>query len=213
MKPYETIAILAGVFLSACGTSPSTRYYTLDAVHGSAIGTSIPAETPVAIQKVVLPSILDRPELVRRITANRLDIDEVDRWAAPLDDLTQNVLAADLAAKMPAGTSIQPGEPLPPGTTRRVFVDITTFEGDLAGRVVLRAQWTVETSSADADLEATSHSEDIVVEARSDNADGVAAGMSEALSELADRMARALNEPTDTIGQASTGKNARKLWN
>jgi len=194
MKYHRAIAMLIAVIVSACGSSAPTRYYTLNSVGPVAVGRYRPSGSPVVIEKVVLPAILDRPQLVRRLSANQLDVDELDRWAAPLDNLAQNVLALDLAARMPSGAVIQPGQPIPSGAIRRISVDLTTFEADLAGNVVLRAQWTIETANADSESEPTSHSEYITVQAGTNSADAVAAGMSQALSELADRMAADLGQ-------------------
>ncbi|MGA2409800.1 MAG: PqiC family protein, partial [Candidatus Binataceae bacterium] len=138
------MAALAVLAFPACGSSPPARYYTLDPIEPAAIATSVSNVTPVMIDKVLLPPALDRPQIVRRIAANRLDLDETDRWAASLDDIVQLVLAEDLAARMAPGEVIQPGEPLPSGPMRCVVVDLAAFEGDLSGHIVLRAQWTTE---------------------------------------------------------------------
>jgi hypothetical protein len=99
---------------------------------------------PVWIATVIVPKTLDRTQLVRRASANRLDVSENNHWAAPLDDMARRVLSQDLATRLPEGMVIQPGEPLPSGRLRRIAVDLSTFESDLEGHVVLNAQWTLE---------------------------------------------------------------------
>jgi uncharacterized lipoprotein YmbA len=152
-----------------------------------------PPGTPIVIAKVILPATLDRPQIVRRVSANQLDIDESDRWPAPLDEIVQRVLAQDLAARMASGMVILPGEPLPSGAIRRVFVNVATFEGDLSGHVVLHARWTVEAGDPNVPrVTNASHDEYIAIDAGSGSPDALAAAMSRALGELADRMASTL---------------------
>jgi hypothetical protein len=169
-----------------------------------------PGATPIVIDKVILPGALDRPQLVRRISANQLDIDENDRWPAPLDEIVQRVLAQDLAARMPAGVVVLPGEPIPRGAVRQVFVDVATFEGDLSGHVTLHARWIIETNPANAPSSSPSIADDayITVDAGSGNAQAIAAAMSQSLADLSERMATALSSPS----QASRGRESRKGW-
>lgn len=134
MMYYFVVVVLAAIDFGACGSSPPTQYYTLNAI--ASVGRSsnyAGTRTPVTIEKVIIPATLDRPQIVRRVSANRLDIDETERWLAPLDNIVQRVLTQDLASRMASGMVIQPGAPLPASAIRRVVVDITTFEGDVSG--------------------------------------------------------------------------------
>ena len=100
-KPYWA-AILAGVcLLSACQSSPPTHYFALIAVAPTAAPPApVPAQIPIRVERITIPGELDRLELVRRSTSNRLQIATFDRWAAPLDDMIRRVVAADLAARL-----------------------------------------------------------------------------------------------------------------
>jgi uncharacterized protein len=183
------MVVVATLAFAACGSSPPTRYYTLDAIEPVAVSTYASVQTPIMITKVVLPATLDRPQIVRRISANRLDIDELDRWAAPLEDIVQYVLTQDLAARMAPGKVIQPGASLPTGALQRIIINVMTFEADLDGGVILRAQWTIKRE--DPAAARVSNNEYIAINAGSGDTDALAAGMSRALAELADRMVTA----------------------
>ena len=73
-------AILALMLLaSACGSSPPTRFYTLDPVpahhHSGPVGG-----VPVVVGKVTTPAALDRLSFVTCASANRLNVSDQDRW-------------------------------------------------------------------------------------------------------------------------------------
>jgi uncharacterized lipoprotein YmbA len=176
--------------LAACATSAPTRYYTLNPIPPTVTAASRTGDS-VWIARVIVPKTLDRTQLVRRVSANRLDVSENNRWAAPLDDMVRRVLSQDLATRLPENMVIQPDEPLSLGRLRRITVDLGTFESDLDGHIVLNVQWTVESSdNAEMQLRRDEH---ISVDGGSGIPDAVSAGMSRALAILADRMAAALD--------------------
>jgi uncharacterized lipoprotein YmbA len=132
MTAAKRSALLGLALLSACSHSPPTRFYTLS--------DAAPEGTPpfgvglVRIVSVSIPGELDRPELVRRVGPNQLSIAGLDRWAAPLDQTIQRVLADDVSLRAPSSAS---------GQQYAVSVDIREFYGDANCNVTLRAVWTV----------------------------------------------------------------------
>lgn len=176
--------MMAVVMLTACPSSPAIQYYTLNSIAPS-VSADGHTGYPVWIATVIVPKTLDRTELVRRASANRLDVSENHRWAAPLDEMVRRVLSQDLATRLPEGMVIQPGEPLPSGPLWRITVDLSIFESDLKGHVVLNAQWTLESGGA-VQLRRDEH---IVIDEGSGIPDAVSAGMSRALAMLADQIA------------------------
>lgn len=125
--------IAALALVSACSSSPPTRFYTLsdtapDAAPPAGVGW-------VRIVNLAIPGELDRPELVRRVGPNQLSIAGLDRWAAPLDETIRRVLSDDIARRVPAPV---------PGQQYSVSVDIREFYGDGACNVSLRAAWSVK---------------------------------------------------------------------
>lgn len=186
--------------LAACVTSAPTRYYTLNPIPLTVTGAGRNGYF-VWIARVIVPKTLDRTQFVRRVSANRLDVSENNRWAAPLDDMVRRVLSQDLATRLPENMVIQPDEPLPPGRLRRITVDLGTFDSDLDGHIVLNVQWTVESSdNAEMQLRRDEH---ISVDAGSGIPDAVSAGMSRALAILADRMAAALDSAPVHVSRAN----------
>jgi uncharacterized lipoprotein YmbA len=130
----------------------------------------------VRIVNLTIPGELDRPELVRRVGQNQLNIAGLDRWAAPLDATIRRVLTDDIARRVPAPV---------PGRQYSVSVDIHEFYGDGACNVSLRAGWTVKQPRADSSLPAN---EEIQVPSSGSCPATLPATMSVALGQLSDRI-------------------------
>lgn len=187
--------------LSAC-SSPDSRFYTLDPLPPAAstssagarpLGPSLADGAPIAVGTVRLPDALDRLEVTRRAGPNRLKVEDYDRWAASLDQLTRHALALDLAQRLPAGAIVTPDDPAAPPETRLLTLDVTRFEGDEGGNVALDLRWTL----TDGKATVVSREESIRVGGAGSSSsghgiDGMAAGMSQALAQLADRIAAVL---------------------
>ena len=77
---FTTIALS---FLSGCATSPESKFYTLSAVPVVEQSPSA-VQVMIAIDPVTVPELVDRSQIVTRLDANRVSIDEFARWAEPL---------------------------------------------------------------------------------------------------------------------------------
>ena len=126
---------------------------------------------------------------MRRAGPGRLDLADDDRWAGPLDELARGALAADLAQRLPAGSTVREDDPAPPRLLRKIDVVIERFEGSTAGPVTLVVRWTLLGDGPD--QAPVRHEERIEVPAAGD-IDGTVTAMSAALGILADRIAPTL---------------------
>jgi uncharacterized protein len=189
MSPRRPIIALAALLLANCGSSPKTQYFTLAPVPASEQKAAI--RSPVTVAAVHVPPALDRQEMVRQAGANRVDIREEDRWTAPLGDMIREVLARDLAARLPEDKIIVPEAPAPPHTAQ-IVVSLVQFGPDATGKVVLDGDW----SLLDGDREKILLRRPISLESNAPDrgADGQAAAMSELLGQLAQRIAATLGE-------------------
>jgi len=170
------------------------RYYTLTEVQGTKRAESVDNTLPVRLDRVTIPAELDRPELVRRVDATRLQIVEDQRWAAPLEDTIRRVLSGDLASRLPAGMVANPYEPSVGEKRQSLSVDIEEFYGDATCGVTLRAAWSLKQpdmqSARGADeTQVTSHGS-------CDGTGALPAMMSQALAQLSDRIAAAVASPS-----------------
>ena len=144
-----TTLCLALALLAGCSRSPRVTFYTLNAT--AAPEAAAPATgSSVAIGPVTLPELLDRPQLVVRIDANRVDILEIHRWAAPLKSEIPRIIAEDLAVLLkPARVSTYP-QNAGMDADYRVQVDIQRFEMTDGKGVALDALWSVRRAGGDA---------------------------------------------------------------
>ena len=183
------ILVLMTMALNGCGSSPPTEFITLDSAvpHYS---VRVYAGPPVIVGRMTLPPELDRLSLVRRAQANRLNINGVVKWAAPLDLLVRHTLAVDLADRLPPGAVIIPGEPQPRKHALLLVVVFNRFSADLSGEVKLQAVWTlVEATSGKVLLTRTSS---VTASAASTGAGDIAVALSQSLGKLSDVMAAAI---------------------
>jgi uncharacterized lipoprotein YmbA len=178
--PVVVLALLVGC------SSPPTRYYVLSRVSGSplpAVGA-----TAVRVDRVRIPSELDRSQIVSRLDDNRLQVASTSRWAAPLNEMIRRVLSADLAARLPQGLVIDPYQPTQGRVVGSLTVNIDEFYGNRACEVSLRAAWLLTRPQA----AALAAMEEVHVAPKGKCPDVLAATMSEALGELSDRIAAAV---------------------
>jgi len=140
----------AGLFLialaSGCATtSRPVDFYTLSSV------TSETGEPPAAncrdvvigIGPVLWPRYLDRPQIVTRLSANRISFDEFHRWAGPLEEDFTRVLIDDLSQRLQTDYVIRYPGKLAYKPRYRVQIHIDQFDGKPGEAVTLKAAWSV----------------------------------------------------------------------
>lgn len=139
-----TTLCLAVAFIAGCSSSPRVTFYTLNVA-----ATNETAAAPlssVAIGPIILPDLLDRPQLVVRTSANRVDIMEAHRWAESLKSGIPRIIAADLGILLkPARVSTYP-QNAGLEADYRVLLDIQRFEMSAGEGVGLEALWSVRRS-------------------------------------------------------------------
>lgn len=141
MSAWKT-GLLASLLLAVAGCAvrgPQADYWTLGAT------APLPAEwndaPAVAIGPVELPRYLDRPQIVVRLGAGRLEPASLHRWADPLDDAFGRTLAEELARRLASRrVSAYPVSPAGPPDFR-VRVDVERFGGRPGEAVELIARW------------------------------------------------------------------------
>lgn len=131
------VVALAGA--AGCASAPS-RFYTLDTA-AAANGTPATKVT-VIIGAVAIPGVVDQPQFVVRTAPNRVNVDEFNRWAAPLSDSLSRVVASDLAVQLGtpdvATASLANFNP-----DYRVAIEVLRFDSMRGQSVSDEAVWTV----------------------------------------------------------------------
>ncbi len=136
---------LLAVFIGGCAGAPAERFYTLatDATQPAAPNNTSKVAYSVGVGPVVLPELVDRPQLVVRLSATQVARLEQERWAAPLKSEIPRVIAANLAKLRPeaqVSTSLQNviGNP-----DYQVTIDVQRFESASGEGIELEALWAV----------------------------------------------------------------------
>jgi uncharacterized lipoprotein YmbA len=185
-KAYPGLAAIAAVsVLIACQSTPATHYFTLAEIAPAAAVAAAAAAPPIRVERITIPGELDRLELVRQDSGNRVQIATFERWAAPLDAMIRTVVTADLAARLAVGSVAGANEPAVGEPRRQLYIDIQEFAGDERGAVKLRAAWLLQTPS----MASQRGDADVAAQASDAGADALAAAMSHALADLSARIA------------------------
>lgn len=87
-------ALVFTLLLAACGSTPQSDYYILSTMPGGSAGNTGPF---VGVGPITVPQYLDRKGMVTRSDRNHLKISTFQRWAEPLPDGVQRVMAVNLA--------------------------------------------------------------------------------------------------------------------
>jgi uncharacterized lipoprotein YmbA len=95
------------------------------------------------VGEVVIPEAVDRPEFVVQTAPNRVDVDEFNRWAAPLGNAIANTVAGDLAVLL--GTPNVAAAPLANlDPDYQVTINVQRFESLRGEAALIDAVWTVQ---------------------------------------------------------------------
>jgi uncharacterized lipoprotein YmbA len=192
-------ATALGALAAGCSSSPPLRYYTLTEVPASGRLATDGNTMAVRLDRVTIPTELDRSQVVRRIDATRLQIFDGERWAAPLEDTIRRVLSGDLAARLPPNMVANPNEPLVGEKRQSLSVDITEFYGDATCAVTLRAAWVLK--QPDSQSSRGTEEASIPPSGGCSGAGALPTAMSQALAQLSDRIAAAIAHSPGSTGQ------------
>lgn len=141
IRDIRRIALVAAVLLATgCGASAPAKFYTL--ASNAAPDGLPPATYGVLISQVSVPSVVDRPQFVVQVAPNQVQIDEFNRWAAPLNETIADAVAADLSVRLGTpnvATALRSSfEP-----AYRVTIDVQRFDSIPGDSAVVEAVWTV----------------------------------------------------------------------
>lgn len=176
------LLVILVLLLPACGgllsRKQTNQYFSLDRIPPAAPVAAVRG-TPIAVDVVELPPGFDRREIVVRKADQQLEVREREQWSAALEPLILHTLAFDLAARLPEGMVILPGQPIPTGPKRGINVIVETLAAGHENAVTLDARWV---------MGGVSHHERITIEIASLDGANIASGVSRAVATLADRI-------------------------
>jgi len=137
------LILMAVLLLAGCaGTSPPTHFYALETADAPVKVASMP-ELSLGLGPVILPDTLDRPQIVARTAAFRVELAEFHRWAGDLNANLSRLLVGRLMGALGTDRVF-----LHPWARHRKLdyqarVDLLRFDGNLGGEAELTGTWTL----------------------------------------------------------------------
>jgi uncharacterized protein len=178
--------ILPLLVVAAGCSSPPSHFYSLTS---TARSTGAPETNyEVEIAPVSIPASVDQPQFVVQTGPNQVEVDEFNRWVAPLGDSIARVVAANLVTLL--GTPhVSMTPPMDYPSAYVVTIDIQRFEAIQGESVHVEATWFVRPPSGGASISRRT----VATESLSKKGyDAIAAGYSRALAVLSSDIAEAI---------------------
>ena len=191
------VIVLVGLSLAGCGSfsprSDPSRFFTLTAIAqpGATVtkDSSNPGGISLGIGPIRLPGYLDRQEITTRVSQNRIDLSENDRWAEPLETNFTRVLGQNLSVLLNTDQLVFYPWELNRKPNYQVEVEVLRFESNAGGDVQLSARWTVLDTNKKIPLK--SGESRLTRQPTSKSADASVAALSETLGDLSREIANA----------------------
>jgi uncharacterized protein len=175
----------AALFAAGCA-SAQPHFYTLDST--ASPGGATATRVAVAVGPVSVPASVDQPQIVVQVAPNRVDVEEFDRWASPLNESIARALAGDLSSQL--GTPDVTAAPLANfRPDYRVTVDVQRFESIPGQTALVEAVWVVHRTAGGQTRSGRTIAREPV---QGDGFDALAAAHSRALAKISDDIAAAI---------------------
>lgn len=170
----------AALVICSCNffSRPDQQFFMLETIPPAQRSATV-GDNPVAIGTVELPPGLDRKGIVVRKPDHQLDIRGTHQWSDTLETVVLHTLAHDLAARLPEGEVILPGQSTPAGGVRSIDVIFEELAAGPETLFQLRARWTSD---------GLTRFDEISIPMSSLDSSEVASATSQALAQLADRI-------------------------
>jgi len=155
---------------------------------------SPPVRTAVMVGPVTIPAADDQPQFVTQVASNRVDVDELNSWVAPLSDSIARVVAGDLAVLL--GTPEVATAPMPnfnPAYT--VTINVQQFESTRGEGALFEPVWAAHQTAGGAMRSGRTIAQEV---APGDGFDALAAAHSGAVTEMSADIAAAIRAEDET---------------
>lgn len=136
--------------LAGCSRSPRVTFYTLEPAAPVEARSATAADPSIAVGPVTLPEVVDRPQLVVRVAANRVEILEAQRWAEPLKSEIPRLVAENLGRLLGSSRVSSHLQHAGGNADYRVLLDIRRFEAAPGESVTVEAAWSLRRTAGGA---------------------------------------------------------------
>ena len=189
------LGALVSLLISACGSSPPVRYFSLSPTV-TAAGTDAVDAATLGLGPIRIPEYLNRSQLVTRGPGQELSVDEFSRWAEPLSPAFHRVVATDvdnavdglIVVAVPLESAVRAQ------VDYRLLGDVLRFEADRSGRVVLEVQWGIADTAARESVVGARRSRYEAQAGSGGDPASVASAMNEALADFSRDIASRMRE-------------------
>lgn len=199
------LAAASAFALSACVSSPPSRFYTLAPTARAGTASSVSnVSSPAAlieVQSVSIPAQVARNQLVVRISDTRVEVLEDERWASPLSDEIRTALSIAATQQLGSPNTTRLSEEKSATPVYGVAVDVQRFESWPGSRVVVDAVWTIR-PAGEAGAKLTCRS--TVVEPVAAGYDSLVEGHRRALTAIAQQLAATARRFGLPVGASSS---------
>lgn len=139
-KATRLVIALMTASLAGCGASATPHFYSLNS---SATPNGAPSvQTAVMVEPVSVPPAVDQPQIVVQVAPNRVDVEEFNRWDAPLADGIARAVAGDLSVLLATpNVATAPLANFNPAYT--VTINVQRFESVKGQTALVDAVWVV----------------------------------------------------------------------
>ena len=169
-----------------CSASAPARFYNLDST--AKPDGSPAARAAVMVGPVSIPASVDQPEFVVQVAPNRVEVEEFNRWVAPLSDGIARAVAGDLTVLL--GTPDVATTPLVNfNPSYWVTIDVQRFDSIRGQAALLEAVWTVRRTTGGETRSGRTLARETV---QGDGFDALAAAHSRALAKMSGDIAAAI---------------------
>jgi len=159
---FPILLILGGTLLTAaCTILPAqkdmTQFFILSPPQqsGHVTQTNSQRELSLGLGPINFPGYLKRRQIVTRISNDRLQLSENNRWAESLDVNFQRVLSQDLALQLNTRNIVLFPWYGRPKIDYQIEVQVHRFDTDAANRSELDARWIIKDGKSGQELFAT----------------------------------------------------------
>jgi len=142
MKKKTILIIIALGLLSGC--SSKLNFYQLHPESSKKENHAKRKQnTIIGIAEVEVAEYLQKPELVTRMSSNRIMVHDKDLWAGSFAKNIQSVIMHNISALLPYYTFLSYPWEEPVNDRYRIYVTIDRFDGYLSGSVTLQGRWSL----------------------------------------------------------------------
>lgn len=183
------LALAAAVTAGACARTPAVRYYAIPEAVRAGVESAQPARYTLRVAAATVPDVLDRPELVLRLSPTEVAVDDDHRWAEPLPSAVGRAVSANLTHAL-AGADVAFADDLDGRDPADVelSIEVRRLDLELGRQVDLEIVWAAHWNNGRARTGRASAR----VAAGGAGYDALAASCAKALAAVTDDIARAL---------------------